>query len=97
MKIMKIHSFRYFSRPFFVEQPQESSCCACCRRIRARFYRLEGEVLASDPPEFESARYWLAHPLHHPRPEQMSWEISWGWDMEMDRMDTGMDTGIDLR
>jgi len=46
---------------------QESSCCGCCRRIRAQFYRLEGEVLASDPPDFESARYWLAHPLHHPR------------------------------
>ena len=42
------------------------SCSGCCQRFRARFYRLEGEVLASDPPDFSNAMYWLAHPTHHP-------------------------------
>lgn len=42
-------------------------CCGCCSRLRARFYRLEGEVLASDPPEFQNALYWMAHPQHYPR------------------------------
>lgn len=45
----------------------EVPCCGCCSRLRARFYRLEGEVLASDPPEFQNALYWMAHPQHYPR------------------------------
>eukprot|EP00434_Breviolum_minutum_P001474 symbB.v1.2.001301.t2/scaffold57.1/size370615/10 len=45
-------------------------CCGCCSRLRARFYRLEGEVLASDPPEFQNALYWMAHPQHYPRVDE---------------------------
>ncbi|CAJ1372336.1 unnamed protein product [Effrenium voratum] len=45
---------------------QESCLGECCRRLRMRFHRFEGEILPTDPPDFTSAAYWLAHPVHHP-------------------------------